>query len=98
MQIRSTPVPTFSTVGRPRHVTVFIYRSHRDADAAVRSKKGRGVFSAFDIPKPASIGSILVYTKANVVAIDVTPNLSKTPNVSRATGTPGFTEAVEGLH
>jgi hypothetical protein len=81
---------------------VFIYRNHRDAEAAVRRKKGRGVFAAFDIPKPASIGSISVYTKRNIVAIDITPNLSKTPNVARAVfaravGTPGFVEAIEGL-
>ena len=63
----------------------------------MRRKKGRGVFAAFDIPKPASVGAISVFTNRNVVAIDVTPNLSKTPNVARAVATPGFVEAIEGL-
>jgi hypothetical protein len=76
---------------------VFIYRNHRAAAAAVRRKKARGVFSAFDIPRPASIGSVTVFTKRNIVAIDVSPNISTTPNVTRAVGTPGFMEAVEGL-
>jgi hypothetical protein len=93
---RSQPAPTFTTVRRPRHV-MFIYRNHRDADAAVRREKARGVFSAFDIPRPVSIGGITVFTKRNIVAIDVTPNISTTPNVTRAVGTPGFKEAVEGL-
>jgi hypothetical protein len=80
-----------------QHVTVFIYRNHRDAEAAVRSEKGRGVFTAFNIPKPASLGGILVFTKRNLVAIDVQPNTSKTPNVTRARATPGFWEAVNAL-
>jgi len=97
IMIRSQPAPTFTTVRRPQHVTVFIYRNHRDAEAAVRREKGHGVFSAFDIPRPASLGGIAVFTKRNIVAIDVTPNISATPNVTRAVATPGFVEAVEGL-
>jgi hypothetical protein len=97
IKIRSQPLPTFTTLRRPRHITVFLYRNHRDADAAVQRKKGRSVFSAFGIPKPANIGGIFVFRKRNVVAIDVTPNISKTPNVGRSIGTPGFVEAVEGL-
>jgi hypothetical protein len=96
IKIRSQPLPTFTTLRRPRHITVFLYRNHRDADAAVQGKEGRSVLSAHGIPYTAS-SSIFIFRKRNVVAIDVTPNLSKNPNVGRFVGTPSFVEAVEGL-
>jgi hypothetical protein len=96
IKIRSQPLPTFTTLRRPRHLTVFLYRNHLDADAAVQGKDGRSVLSALGIPYPAS-SSIFILRKRNVVAIDVTPNLSKNPNVGRSVGTTGFVEAIEGL-
>lgn len=87
----------FTTIRRPRQVTVLIYGSHSDAEAAIRTKKGRSVFTIFGIPQPANVGLVLTFTKRNVVAIDVTPNTSNARNVSTSRATPGFSEAVDEL-
>jgi hypothetical protein len=97
IKVRSQPVQMLMTRRSNQHVTVLIYPNHRAAAAAVRSEKGRGVFAAFDIPKPANVGGILVWLKRNIVAVDVGPNISKRTNVTRARTTPGFSEAVAGL-